>query len=416
MRDILITLLVFGSFPFILMRPSIGLMVWSWLGYMNPHRLAYGFSYSFPFVAITAVVTIVAMIFGKEKLRLPMVSFTIVLLIFIFWLSITTYFSPHAFAVDGLIKSLKIFAMIFATMIVINSKERLLQLTWVIVVSLGFFGVKGGIFAIMTGGSYKVWGPPGSYIAGNNELALALIMVLPLMRFLQLQTTRRLLKHVLTIAMLLTLISILISYSRGAFLAIGVITLFFVLKSNKKILISVSLAIVIPVIYILLPAQWFQRMNTISTYDEDASAMGRFNAWEFAFNLAKDNLFGGGYNTFTPDLFLIYAPNPEDFHDAHSIYFEILGEQGFIGLGLFLLLLAISYRTATYIIRKTKKEDKNHWARDLASMLQISLIGYLTGGAFLGLGYYDLPYQLMAMLAITKIIIDRESSSTSGSR
>ena len=53
--------------------------------------------------------------------------------------------------------------------------------------SLGFYGVKGGIFTIVNGGVYRVQGPLGTFIGGNNEMALALVMTMPLMRYLQLQ-------------------------------------------------------------------------------------------------------------------------------------------------------------------------------------------------------------------------------------
>ena len=74
-----------------------------------------------------------------------------------------------------------------------RSRERITALVWVIVISIGFFGVKGGIFSLSTGFNYVVWGPNGGLIEGNNELALALIMIVPLLRFLQLNTTNNIL-------------------------------------------------------------------------------------------------------------------------------------------------------------------------------------------------------------------------------
>ena len=67
MRDILVTAIVFGVLPFIFKRPWIGILLWCWLGYMNPHRQAWGFAYDFPFAFITAIVTIAAFLFSKEK-------------------------------------------------------------------------------------------------------------------------------------------------------------------------------------------------------------------------------------------------------------------------------------------------------------------------------------------------------------
>ena len=78
--------------------------------------------------------------------------------------------------------------MTFISMILINSRERVHALVWIIVASLGFYGAKGGVFTLLGGGEQRVWGPANSFIADNNALALALIMTLPLMRYLQLQS------------------------------------------------------------------------------------------------------------------------------------------------------------------------------------------------------------------------------------
>jgi probable O-glycosylation ligase (exosortase A-associated) len=158
-----------------------------------------------------------------------------------------------------------------------------------------------------------------------------------------------------------------------------------------------------------MPDAWYERMATIGDYQQDASALGRLNAWEFAWNLAVERpLIGGGFNTFTPDLFLLYAPNPLDFHDAHSIYFEVLGEQGFVGLVLFLLLMFMTMFMGGRIIRRCRKIPELHWARNLAAMLQVSIVGYAVGGAFLGLAYFDLYYCLIAMMVITHVIADKK--------
>jgi probable O-glycosylation ligase (exosortase A-associated) len=136
--------------------------------------------------------------------------------------------------------------------------------------------------------------------------------------------------------------------------------------------------------------------------------MGRLNAWGFAINLAGERpLVGGGFRAFTPELFLKYAPTPTDFHDAHSIYFEVLGEQGYVGLMLYLMLALVSFRTCMRIRAKTAARAELAWANELASMIQVSLVGFAVGGAFLGLAYFDLPYSLMAIIALTNVCVDR---------
>jgi len=152
----------------------------------------------------------------------------------------------------------------------------------------------------------------------------------------------------------------------------------------------------------IMPQQWYDRMSTIKTYQEDDSALGRINAWHTAFNVATDRITGGGFEAFTSAAtFRQFAPDPMRVHDAHSIYFEVMGEHGFLGLGLFMLLGLFTWIRGSQIIRSCKQDPERKWAADLAAMIQVSLIGYAAGGAFLGLAYFDLPYHLMIIVLLT---------------
>jgi probable O-glycosylation ligase (exosortase A-associated) len=98
------------------------------------------------------------------------------------------------------------------------------------------------------------------------------------------------------------------------------------------------MAIAVYIMAAVMPQEWYDRMNTINTYQEDQSAQGRINAWHTAFNVAKDRITGGGFEIWFPPTFRQYAPDPSNVRDVHSIYFEIMGEQGFVGFGLFMAL------------------------------------------------------------------------------
>ena len=188
MRDLFVTAVVFGVLPFIFSRPYIGIYLWAWLGFMNPHRLCYGYAYDFPFAQIVAITILSALLVSKEPKRIPWTRETVLLLVFILWMLFTTFFSFYPdLAWLQWDKVWKIMLMIYITLMVINTRQKLEWLIWVIVLSLGFYGVKGGVFTIAHGGAYNVMGPPESFIGGNNETALALIMTIPLMRYLQLQ-------------------------------------------------------------------------------------------------------------------------------------------------------------------------------------------------------------------------------------
>lgn len=406
MRDILVAFLIFGSIPFILKRPHIGVLVWSWIGYMNPHRLTFGFAYNFPFAALIGVVTVISMIVSKDTRWFPRHPATIVLIIFIIWMGVTCTQAMYPdVAWDSYKRVIKIQMMIFITMMLLQSRERIQQLIWVIVGSIGFYGIKGGIFTLATKGQFMVLGPPDGFFTGNTEIGLIILMTLPLMYYLHQTTANRWVRYGLIMGMLFMLIAAIGTHSRGALVAALAVSGFFWLKSNTKILTGAAGIILLTTLYYFMPPAWHEKMMTTINYQQDASAMGRINAWQAGLNVAKDRFFGGGFEFWTPDSFLIYAPNPKDFHDAHSIYFEVLGEHGYVGLVLFILYGIIAFLTASNVIKQTRKVEHFAWANLLARMIQVSLIAYATGGAFLGLAYADIGYQLVAVLILLQFLV-----------
>jgi len=407
MRDLLVTLLVFCSLPLIFKRPPVGVVMWIWISVMNPHSQGWGFARTFPFAAIIAAVMIVSIVLHKDKYRLPPHPVTYVFLAFMGWMSLTSMFSIHGVDVvtTQWLKVYKIFGMTAVVMMLVRTRQEIEWLVWTVVVSLGFYGVKGGIFTLRSGGNFRVWGPEGTFIDGNNEVALALVIVIPLMYYLLGNVTQRWGKLALLASMLLCALASLGSYSRGAALAIGAMTVVLWLKSQNKLPLGMLLAVAVPFLVLLMPSQWHDRIDTIHTYEEDTSAMGRINAWRMAFNLANDRLLGGGFEIYDSAVFARYAPIPQDVHAAHSIYFQVLGEHGWGGLALYLLLGVMIYGTGSAIVRQVGKRQDLNWAVRLATMLQVSLVGFAVGGAFLSLAYFDVPYMLMvAMVSLRQLV------------
>lgn len=402
MRDLLVTGIVFGLLPFIFKRPWVGILVWSWLGYMNPHRQTWGFAYDFPFAMIVGVVTILSFLFSQEKKEMPWTRETVLLLFFIAWMFFTTFFAFYPEQADAQWNKVwKIQFMVFLTAIIIKDRKQLHWMIWVIAVSLGYYGFKGGIFTIVHGGIYRVQGPAGTFIGGNNELALALVMTIPLIRYLHLQATQQWVRTGLATAMILTGIAAIGSQSRGALLAMLCMGIFLWLKSRSKIFTGIYMALAIAIMAMVMPQAWYDRMNTIEDYQNDDSAQGRINAWHTAFNVARDKITGGGFEMFQASTFRQYAPDSWNVHDVHSIYFEVMGEHGFIGFSMFILLGLFTWLRAQSVINNCKKNPERKWASDLAAMVQVSFIGYAAGGAFLGLAYFDLPYHLVIVIVLT---------------
>lgn len=411
MRDIAVTLVVFASIPFILRSPYIGVLMWMWIGFMNPHRLCWGFAFSMPFALIVALATMLGMLMSREPKKIPWTRESVTLLVFIGWMGITTIFAVYGdLAREHYWQVVKIQLMVFVTLMLMQSKERIHLMIWVIALSIGFYGVKGGIFTIMNGGVFHVRGPAGSFIAGDNEMGLALVMTIPLFRYLQISSTSLWVRHGLTVTMGLSALAAVGSQSRGALLGIVSMGTFFWLKSRNKFFSLLLAGAAAALVLSIMPQQYWDRIASIKTYQRDASAMGRINAWHMAFNLASDRPLGGGFNAFREAMFRRYAPVPDDVHDAHSIYFEVLGEHGFVGLALFLVLALMTWTTASWVIRRARGDPATRWAADLCAMVQVSLVGYAVAGAFLGLAYFDYYYTLIAVVVLCKVVLVAQQS------
>lgn len=440
MRDILLTAIIFGSIPFILRRPFVGILVWSWISFMNPHRLTWGFAFDMPFAQIVAVATVIGLLLSSEPKRAPSGPIVYLWAAFIVWMAITTALALNpSGAQEQLMKVLKIQFFILLTALVVNSRERIDKLVWVIVISIGFFSVKGGLFTLMTGGGSKVFGPPGGFIGENNSLALATLMVIPLMNYLRIQSGNTWIRRGLLLAMILSVASVLGSHSRGAFLAGLALMVFFWLKSDRKIIVALTLALLIPPLILFMPQEWSERIQTITEnrhaetadiesmharnragtlsapiasrdwlgyWPNDFSALGRVNAWNYSINVANSRLTGAGFDSWSPATFAQYAPIVEEVQAAHSIFFSVLADHGWIGLLLFLGIIGAAWRNARWLVMRGSASADAAWGRDLGRMIQLSLIAYCTGGAFLSLSYYDLPWTLFLMVTLCRLIVE----------
>ena len=411
MRDLIVAAVVFGFLPLVLRRPQIGIYLWSWIGYHNPHRLCFGWALNFPWALIIALVTFAGLVFSKEPKRIPWTRETILFLVFLGWMAITSYFAFFPdLAWEQFIKVFKILLMTYVTMMVINTRERLDGLIWVICVSLGFYGIKGGIFTIIHGGVAHVQGPEGTFFGGSNEMALVLAMIIPLLSYLRTYDTRGWMRLGLGVTMMLSAIAAIGSQSRGGLIGMASMGLFLWFKSGNKFVTALMITVSVLIIGSIMPQAWYDRMNTVKTYEQDESAMGRVNAWWVAWNVAKVRITGGGMKMFQESVFERYAPDAGNVHDVHSIYFEQIGEQGFIGFAIFMTLGLMTWMRCNQIKRLCKKDPGRKWGADLASMVQVSLVGYATAGAFLGLSYFDLYYHFIAITVITWGLIQQEQA------
>jgi probable O-glycosylation ligase (exosortase A-associated) len=179
--------------------------------------------------------------------------------------------------------------------------------------------------------------------------------------------------------------------------------------------------VAIPVLYLafhFMPEQWHERMGTIETAaDEDSSFQSRLTAWEFNYTLATAfPVTGAGFGgTYTSELWKRFAPG-ERVRAAHSIYFEVLGEHGFVGLTLFLLIAFFTWMNVRYAVRNTRDRPELLWAHTLGRAIELSVVSYLVGGAALSMAYYDVYYSLVAVSVVLRQIVKEASTVPAGTQ
>ena len=413
MRDLLVVAIVLAGCVAALRRPWIGVMLWTWLSIMNPHRYTYGFAYSAPLAAMAVGCTVLGLLITKERgspfKGSPVVWFGV----FMLWITLSWLVGLDVNGdYEQWKKVMKIDIMLIVALMLLHSKRHIMALMCVCVGSLALLGSKGGVYSLLGGGGGRVWGPPGSFIEDNNAFAVALVMVIPLLRFLQLQLQVRWGRLSLTGVMVLCGVAALGSQSRGALLAISAMALTLWVRGKNKLRIGLLLVVVAVPLIAFMPAEWTARMRTMQTYEEDASAMGRISAWRTAWNIALYYPTGIGFNMATRDLSARFSPNPDIVLVAHSIYFQPMGNHGFIGLAFFICIWISTWRSAGWLRKHKSLVPEAKWCAELGAMSQVALAGYLVGGAFLNLAYFDLPYNIMAMVVLTRLWVEKQSWKT----
>ena len=406
MRDLLLVSVFFPMLPFAFIYPWMGILLWSWVSYMSPHRLTFGFAYDMPFGMIAALTTLAGILFSREKKRLPRAPEVIFLLALWAWVTITSFFAIHSdLAWDKWQQVSKILLMTLATMMICRDAGRLRYLAWTIAGSLGFYGVKSGLDAILSGFSGSFSYPADSFIADSNDLALALDMILPVLWFMVRAATRRWARYALRVAFGLTVLGILTTYSRGGFIGLCVVLIFMFTKSRTKALSFALLLLAGVLAAFVVPDTFVSRIETIASYDQDQSAQARLKAWSLATQVALDSpIFGGGFRTFEQDVWEQYYPDTERAIVAHSIYFQTLAEHGFVGVGIFAALLIATYLGLRRVRKRATESDQTMLA-NLAAALQASLVGYMVAGAFLSRADFDLFYSVVAMSAAMQAVL-----------
>jgi probable O-glycosylation ligase (exosortase A-associated) len=408
MRDLAFALVLLGLLPLAAARPFVGVLLWSWVSFMNPHQTLWGFAVSMPWAMLIFFTTILGCFFAQEPRRPAINAITALLVLFLMCITATSFaaLGPPPRVWEKWEWAAKIILGLLLTAALLTDRRRIHAFVWVMVIALGYYGVRGGLFTIVTGGSHIVLGPPASIIGDRNHLAAALLITIPLMNYLRLNSRHRMVRLGLMVAMGLSLFSVVGSQSRGALIGLVATAFVFWLRSRGKIISGILMAAGVAAAITFMPDSWRTRMDTIETYQEDASAMGRVTIWLASFELARAYPWTGGgflamYNQSIVDL---VAPGVTA-RAAHSIWLEVLGEHGFPTFFVWFSIILAGLLYSMRITALSRGRPDLRWASDLARMSQASIVAYVSAGTFLSLGYWDFFWALMVVLAATHAVV-----------
>jgi len=159
-----------------------------------------------------------------------------------------------------------------------------------------------------------------------------------------------------------------------------------------------------------LPDSFKARMGTIENHQADESASTRVAVWGWTLKYVQDHPFGGGFDAYRGNKIAYMTKTADQAGNTtaveskavvdqgrayHSSYFEMLGEQGYPGLFLWLLLHGLGIWQMELLRRRwTNRTGVNEqWQAPLANALQLAQIVYMAGSLFVGIAYQ--PFILM---------------------
>jgi probable O-glycosylation ligase (exosortase A-associated) len=424
MRDIFLL----GILPFLLypmtQRAFIGLGLWVWTALFFPNGWVYGVASDLRYNLLFTVATVLAYLALKQKPKVRFGSLGALVLLFFLWttLSSATSIGRPDVVWDIWSRFAKVTLLFVFVVLIVEKKRHVDFMLWCVVLSVGFYANLEALKFLASGGGHKIAGMAGHVLGDRNELAVAFVMTLPVCFYLlgEYGPRSRVVKAGLVATIALLVIAIVGTQSRGGFIALLALAGYLFLKTERKVFVGVLIVALGLVVAHLASSEWLARINTIESADQDASFMGRVVAWKLSFIMAMHHpFFGGGFKSLEyfpvwADLskeFLSYpwfytgdaVPNPTAGRAAHSVYFEVLGEHGFVGLAIYLACLVSAFRKAGKAGRAAIAQHAPAWIPSLATTLQLSIFAFALGGAALSFAYFDLTFALFGLVAVLEM-------------
>ncbi|WP_322403076.1 putative O-glycosylation ligase, exosortase A system-associated [Massilia luteola] len=387
-----------------------------WVDIVRPQQLAYSIINDQPLSFIAAVATLGLFLLRDKKSPPKFGPILLLIVLFGLWVTFTTFisdFPAQAWGKWDWASKVLIFAVLIPY--IFRSRVQIEAFILVFVFSASTILFSAGLKTILGGGGYgtlAVMGTGNTGLSESSTLAVVCVMLIPLVMFLMRHTVifpRNLLTRGLFLTIIvMALAAVVGTTARTGIIAVAVMCLLSMLQSKKKLWWIAGLALVAVVIMNLdlSETRWGNRMSTIETYSADSSAMGRIKVWQWTIGFVGKHPLGGGFDAYlhnrilgvTSDGETQYLPEGQIGGKAfHSIYFEVLGEQGIIGISLYLLMVGLALFKLTRLKRAWKNDAGMAWISGLANALMTSIVVFLAGGSFVGIAYQPYVFYILSL-------------------
>ena len=416
MRDLafigfIATLLALG-----LKRPFLFVLAYAYVDTVAPQRLSYYLLNSIPLSLIVFVAAVLGWLIADDKRGFRIAPRQWLLLALLLYAGVTTQtadFPLEAAEKWGWVWKALVFAIFLP--FTLTTRLRVESMLLFMILSAAAIVIVGGLKTLASGGGYGVLNlmvDNNSGLYESSTIAAIAIAIIPLILWLMKHGTVypldwrvKLFGYALVFACLLIPVG---TQARTGLICIGVLAVLQLRFVKRRLLYLALLGAAGAVGLALAPSSFTTRMETINDYKADSSASARLAIWGWTWNYAKDNPLGGGFDAYRGNRVRVEmqstttsgamtsvqtASQIEEGRAYHSAYFEMLGEQGFPGLMLWLLIHVGGIVRMEVLRRRFHDDPDVPWASGLAAALQGAQIIYLVGALFVAIAFQ--PFMLM---------------------
>jgi len=405
-------------------RPYLALCCVIWIDILKPQDLSFSFLAGKPLSLIATMVFFISLLVNKKELSLPAKKgSTLLILVFMFWLTLSTYFAEFQVAAwikhDYVIKTL--FFSLFIPF-VIDTRVKLEAFVGILVASIGYYAIIGGLRTFLGDGAYGellVQSRAGDEgITETSTLSMIAVFTMPLVYYIyknSIYASRiKFVKPLLAGLGFACLLTIIGTYARTGLVGLFVLFVLILYYSKHKIKIILAGIVIVIITIPFLSQDYLSRMGTLKNAEHESSALGRIVVWRWTLDYVKDRPFlGGGFSSYQANAGQLYrymnsgdAIRQRSSGKAfHNIYIEALGESGYVGLSIFLSIIFVCWRMNVQIMNKYVEGE---WQAMMARTINIALIVYCVCGMFIGVAYSPWLYYFVGMSASLHNIKNRD--------